>query len=115
MANIAGVNLPANKQSLFALRYIFGIGPARAKEILDALKIDGTIRMKDLNEDQLAAIRGYIDENFVVESDLAHEVKSRIRAQISLRSLRGIRHQAHLPVRGQNTHGNANTRKKGRA
>ena len=115
MANIAGVDLPHTKQIAFALRYIFGIGPMRANKICSDLGILLTKRAKDLSEEELSNIRAYIDKNYVVESDLKHKVSDDIRAKISIRSYQGLRHAAHLPVRGQRTHDNAKTRKKGRA
>lgn len=115
MSNIAGVNLPVNKQILFALRYIYGIGLSRARVICESLKLDPTRRVHTLTEEELAKIRSFIDKEYKVENDLKHEVASNIKNLIAVRCYRGLRHQAHLPVRGQRTHDNAKTRKKGRA
>lgn len=115
MSNIAGVALPANKQIVFALRHIYGIGVPRAIYICDALKIEKTKRVNALSEEELAQIRAFIDKQYKVENDLKHEVAGNIKNLIAIRCYRGLRHQAHLPVRGQRTHDNAKTRKKGRA
>lgn len=115
MSNIAGVNLPANKQVVFALRYIYGIGLSRAEHICSSLGIERTKRVNTLSEEELAKIRAFIDKEYKVEGDLKHEVATNIKNLVAVRCYRGLRHQAHLPVRGQRTHDNAKTRKKGRA
>ena len=115
MSNVAGVNLPNNKQIAYALRYIVGIGMTRALHICESVEIEKTKRVHELSEEELAKIRNFIDKNYKVESDLKHEVNTNIKNLIAIRSYRGLRHQAHLPVRGQRTHDNAKTRKKGRA
>jgi len=115
MSNVAGVNLPNNKAIAYALPYIFGIGINRAKHICAVLSIDPVKRVHSLSEEELAKIRSFIDKEYKVESDLKHEINTNIKNMIAVRSYKGIRHQAHLPVRGQRTHDNAKTRKKGRA
>lgn len=115
MSNIAGVNLPIKKQILYALPYIYGIGLTRAKIICQELNIEITRKVSDLNEEELAKIRSFIDKHYKVEGDLKHEVTTNIRNMISIRCYKGLRHQAHLPVRGQRTHDNAKTRKRGKA
>ena len=115
MSNIAGVNLPMNKQIVYALCYIYGVGVSRAIHICDSLKIEKTKRVNALSEEELAKIRSFIDANYKVEQDLKHDVTTNIKNLIAIRCYRGLRHQAHLPVRGQRTHDNAKTRKKGRA
>ncbi len=115
MSNIAGVNLPVNKQVVFALKYIYGIGLSRAEHICTSLGIERTKRVNTLTEEELAKIRAFIDKEYKVENDLKHEVATNIKNLVAVRCYRGLRHQAHLPVRGQRTHDNAKTRKKGRA
>lgn len=115
MSNIAGVNLPVNKQIVYALRYIFGIGLARAIHICDSLNIEKTKRVNALSEEELAKIRSFIDKEYKVEHDLKLDISNNIKNMIAIRCYKGLRHQAHLPVRGQRTHDNAKTRKKGRA
>lgn len=111
MARIAGVDLPRNKRIDIALTYIFGIGRAKASEIVEAAKIDPAKKSDDLTEQDIAAIRDYIDKNMLVEGDLRREVSMNIRRLMDIASYRGIRHRKGLPVRGQHTHNNARTRK----
>ncbi|MDX1949735.1 MAG: 30S ribosomal protein S13 [Rickettsiales bacterium] len=111
MARIAGVNLPTNKRLEISLRYLFGVGPTRATEICKVTKISPDKRVKDLTEQEIIAIREYIDANFVVEGDLRREVSSNIKRLVDMACYRGVRHRKRLPVRGQRTHTNARTRK----
>ncbi len=111
MARIAGIDLPRNKRVDIALTYIFGIGRAKASEIVAATSIDPGKKSDDLSEQDIAAIRDYIDKNMLVEGDLRREVSMNIRRLMDIASYRGIRHRKGLPVRGQHTHNNARTRK----
>jgi small subunit ribosomal protein S13 len=111
VARIAGVDLPRNKRIDVALTYIYGIGNTRAKEILTSLDIDPSKKSDDLTEQEIAGIRDYIDKNLTVEGDLRREVTMNIRRLMDIASYRGLRHRKGLPVRGQNTHNNARTRK----
>ena len=111
MARIAGVNVPTNKRLEISLTYIYGIGPKYAKDICNTVKIDGSKRVNDLNEDEIIKIREFIDKNFLVEGDLRREVSVRIKRLTDLGCYRGLRHRKKLPVRGQRTHTNARTRK----
>lgn len=111
MARIAGIDLPRNKRVDIALTYIFGIGRAKASEIVAAAGIDPAKKSDDLSEHDIAAIRDYIDKNMLVEGDLRREVSMNIRRLMDIASYRGIRHRKGLPVRGQHTHNNARTRK----
>jgi small subunit ribosomal protein S13 len=111
MARIVGVDLPRDKRLEVALTYIYGIGRTRAKEMLIATGISPDLRTKDLNEDQIIALRDYIEANFRVEGDLRREVSADIRRKVEIGSYQGIRHRRGLPVRGQRTHTNARTRK----
>ena len=111
MARIAGVNVPTNKRLIIALTYIFGIGSKYSKDICEKVKIDGSKRVNNLNEDEVIKIREFIDKNFLVEGDLRREVSVRIKRLTDLGCYRGLRHRKKLPVRGQRTHTNARTRK----
>ena len=111
MARIEGVDLPRNKRVEVGLTYLYGIGPTRAKEILVQTKVNPDIRVKDLSESDVAAIREYIGKNFTVEGDLRREVQMSIKRLIEIGSYRGLRHRRNLPVHGQRTKTNARTRK----
>jgi len=111
LARIAGVDLPRNKRIDIALTYIFGIGRAKASEIVGAVNIDPAKKRDDLTEQDIAAIRDFLDKNMIVEGDLRRDVSMNIRRLMDIASYRGIRHRKGLPVRGQHTHNNARTRK----
>ena len=111
MARISGVDLPREKRLEVALTYVYGIGKTRASKILEATGISGDTRVKDLDEQQLVAMRDFIDANYAVEGDLRREVAADIRRKIEIGSYQGRRHRAGLPVRGQRTRTNARTRK----
>ena len=111
MARIAGVDLPRDKRIEVGITYIYGIGDATAKRILEATGINPDTRVKDLTEDEAGAIRKIIDAEYVVEGDLRREVSLNIKRLMEIGSYRGIRHRRGLPVRGQKTKTNARTRK----
>jgi len=111
MARLAGVDIPREKRVEIALTYIYGIGRTRSVAILDETKIDKNIRVKDLSDDQLVALRDYIEANYRVEGDLRREVAADIRRKVEIGSYEGLRHRKGLPVRGQRTKTNARTRK----
>ena len=111
MARIEGVDLPRNKRIDISLTYIYGIGRATAKLILDEAKVEHQIRTHDLSEVEVAAIREVIQRKYKVEGDLRKEVSMNIKRLIDVNAYRGIRHKRGLPVRGQRTHTNARTRK----
>ena len=111
MARLAGVDIPRDKRVVIALTYIYGVGRTRSNEILAATEIDENIRVKDLSDDQLIALRDYIEGNFKVEGDLRREVAADIRRKVEIGSYEGLRHRRGLPVRGQRTKTNARTRK----
>jgi small subunit ribosomal protein S13 len=111
MARIAGVDLPRNKRVEIALTYIYGIGRASARRILDKSGIGLAIRTDDLSDDQVQAIRTVIEADFQVEGDLRRDVQMNIKRLMDLGCYRGLRHRRGLPVRGQRTHTNARTRK----
>ena len=111
MARIAGVDLPREKRVEIGLTYIYGIGLTTSKEILAATNVDPNTRVKDLAEDQVAAIRDYIENHVVVEGDLRRQVFLDIKRLKDIGCYRGVRHRKGLPVRGQSTKQNARTRK----
>ena len=111
MARIAGVDLPRDKRVDIALRYIYGIGPTRAFQVIQGAGVDGGTRVRDLSEDEVVAIRTFIDRNFKVEGDLRRDTAQDIKRKIEIGSYQGIRHRRSLPVHGQRTHTNARTRK----
>ena len=111
MARLVGVDLPREKRLEVALTYIFGMGLTRSKETLKATGISGDIRVKDLQEPELAKLREYIEANYKIEGDLRREIAGDIRRKVEIQSYQGIRHRKGLPVRGQRTHTNARTRK----
>lgn len=111
MARIAGVDIPRDKRVEIALTYIYGIGRTTSQKILEATQIDRNVRVKDLDESQLARLREYIDRNYQVEGDLRREVNMNIKRLMEIGCYRGLRHRRNLPVRGQRTHTNARTRK----
>ncbi len=111
MARIAGVNIPTNKRVEIALRYIHGIGPARAREICKIVAIPEERRVNELSDAEVIRIRETIDQEFIVEGDLRREVAMNIKRLMDLGCYRGLRHRRGLPVRGQRTHTNARTRK----
>lgn len=111
MARIAGVDLPRDKKVEIALTYIFGIGRKISQEILSKTGVDGSIRVKNLSEQDAVKLREEIEKHYKVEGDLRREISSNIRRLIEISCYRGIRHRRGLPVRGQRTKTNARTRK----
>lgn len=111
MARIAGVDLPREKRVEIGLTYIYGIGLPTSKAILKEAGINPDIRVKDLSEDEVGAIRKIIDSEYLVEGDLRREVSMNIKRLMEIGCYRGIRHRRNLPCRGQNTKNNSRTRK----
>ncbi len=111
MARLAGVDIPRDKRVVIALTYIYGIGRTRSHEILAATGISHDIRVKDLSDDQLVALRDHIEGTYKVEGDLRREVAADIRRKVEIGSYQGLRHRRGLPVHGQRTKTNARTRK----
>ncbi len=111
MARIAGVNIPTAKPVWISLRYIFGVGPKRARDICNALKIPDSKRVSQLSDAEVLKIREFIDQNYKVEGDLRRDIAMNIKRLMDLGCYRGLRHRKGLPVRGQRTHTNARTRK----
>ena len=111
MARIAGIDLPRDKRIEIGLTYIFGIGRKSAKDILEKAGINPDIRVKDLTDDQEAALRDVIDKDYTIEGDLRREVALNIKRLTEIGCYRGTRHRRGLPVRGQRSKTNARTRK----
>ena len=111
MARIEGVDLPRNKRIEVALTYIFGIGPTRASQTIKESRVNPDIRVKDLTETEVGALRDYISKNFKVEGDLRREVQMNIKRLIEIGCYRGMRHRRNLPAHGQRTRTNARTAK----
>jgi len=111
MARLVGVDLPREKRVEIALTYIYGVGRTRATETLTATGISPDVRVKDLNDAQLVALRDYLEGNFKLEGDLRREVAADIRRKVEIGCYQGLRHRRGLPVHGQRTKTNARTRK----
>ncbi|MCL1870433.1 MAG: 30S ribosomal protein S13 [Promicromonosporaceae bacterium] len=111
MARLIGVDLPREKRVEIALTYIYGVGRTRASETLVATGISPDVRVKDLDDAQLVALRDYLEGNYKLEGDLRREVAADIRRKVEIGTYQGLRHRRGLPVRGQRTKTNARTRK----
>jgi small subunit ribosomal protein S13 len=111
MARIAGVNLPREKRVEIGLTYIFGIGRSTSQSVLSSLEIDRDTKVRDLTEDEVSKLRGYIDQNLMVEGDLRRERSQNVKRRMEIGCYRGLRHRRGLPVHGQRTKTNARTRK----
>lgn len=110
MARIAGVNIPNEKRIEAALPYIYGIGWALSKHILDQVKIDPSKRTKDLSEEELNKLRDFIEKTYKIEGQLRQQILLNIKRLKEIGAYRGIRHIRGLPVRGQRTRTNSRTR-----
>ncbi len=115
MPRILGVDIPKDKKVKISLRYLYGIGPTNAMEVLTATNIDPEKRARDLSDDEIARIVSYIQSHYKIEGELRREISSGIRRLIEIGCYRGLRHKRGLPVRGQRTRCNARTRKGPRA
>jgi len=111
MARIAGVDIPNDKQVAISLTYIYGIGRTQAQKILAQTKVDPTVRVRDLTDEDINRIREVIDKGHIVEGDLRREVRQNIQRLVEINCYRGIRHRRGLPVRGQRTRTNARTKR----
>ena len=111
MARVSGVDIPREKRVEVALTYVFGIGRTLSQETLAATGVDPNTRVRDLTEEQLVAIREYVDNNIKTEGDLRREIQADIRRKVEIGCYQGLRHRRGLPVRGQRTSTNARTRK----
>jgi small subunit ribosomal protein S13 len=111
MARLVGVDLPREKRLEVALTYIYGVGRTRAQQTLAATGISPDLRVRDLGDAELVALRDYLEGNFKLEGDLRREVAADIRRKVEIGTYQGLRHRRGLPVRGQRTKTNARTRK----
>ena len=111
MPRIAGVDVPADKRIEYSLRYVYGVGPRIAVDVLKEAQIEVGVKANDLTEEQVARINTILDRNYQVEGQLRRTVQSNIARLKDIRCYRGLRHRAHLPARGQRTRTNARTRK----
>jgi len=111
MARIAGVDIPRDKPVAISLRYIYGIGPTNARQVLAAARVPENKRVRDLTEEEINRIREVIDKQYVVEGDLRREVRQNIQRLIDIQCYRGLRHRRNLPVHGQRTRTNARTKR----
>ncbi|MFB7461467.1 30S ribosomal protein S13 [Streptomyces sp. NPDC088337] len=111
MARVSGVDIPREKRVEVALTYVFGIGRTLSQQTLAATDIDPNTRVRDLSEEQLVAIREFVDNNIKTEGDLRREIQADIRRKVEIGCYQGLRHRRGLPVRGQRTSTNARTRK----
>ncbi len=111
MARIAGVDIPRDKQVVFALPYIYGLGRPTSQKICDQTGIDRATMVRDLTDEEVVRLRGVVEGDYVVEGDLRREVRQNVQRLIEINSYRGQRHRRGLPVRGQRTKTNARTRR----
>jgi small subunit ribosomal protein S13 len=111
MARIAGIDIPRDKRVEIALTYIYGIGRTTSQQILEATGVDPNRRVRDMDVNEIATLRDYIERNYRVEGDLRREVSMNIKRLIEIGSYRGLRHRRNLPARGQRTRTNARTRR----
>src|SRR4051812_10244328 len=111
MARVSGVDIPREKRVEVALTYVFGIGRALSQATLAATGVDPNTPVRDLSEEELVAIREYVDNNIKTEGDLRREIQADIRRKVEIGCYQGLRHRRGLPVRGQRTSTNARTRK----
>jgi small subunit ribosomal protein S13 len=111
MARIAGIDIPRDKRLVVSLTYIYGIGDSMAAVVCEQTGIDPDRRVRDLTDDDVSAIRSWIEQSLKVEGDLRRDVQQDIKRKMEIGSYQGIRHRRGLPVRGQRTHTNARTRK----
>lgn len=111
MPRIIGIDIPGNKRIEYSLRYIYGIGPAKALEIIEKLNIDRNIKAQDLTSEQIGAINSMLQNDMVVEGELRRVIAADIRRLQQINSYRGMRHRRNLPCHGQRTKTNARTRK----
>ncbi len=111
MARISGVDIPNEKRIEISLRYIYGIGPTRAHQLLEATRVAPGTRTRDLTDEELLRVRDYIEKNFLVEGDLRREVRQNIQRLVEINCYRGQRHRRNLPAHGQRTRTNARQRR----
>lgn len=111
MPRLLGIDIPGDKRAEISLRYLYGVGPAMARQLCDRAKVNPDARARDLSDDDLARIANILDNDFIVEGQLRRAVQQHIQRLKDIGSYRGLRHRKSLPVRGQRTRTNARTRK----
>ncbi len=111
MPRIIGIDIPNKKRLEISLRYIYGVGPALARELIEKLKLDPSMQAGNLTEENISQLNALLQSEYVVEGDLRRQVQNDIKRLVSIHSYRGLRHRQGLPVRGQRTRTNARTRK----
>ena len=111
MARVIGIDIPDNKRLEVSLRYIYGVGPAIARQVCDKLGLDRNMKAQRLTEDEIAKINAMLQTEYLVEGDLRRQIQNNIKRLVSIYCFRGSRHRLGLPVRGQRTRTNARTRK----
>ncbi len=111
MPRVIGIDIPGNKRLVISLTYIYGIGPAKASEVIQKLGLDPSMRAHNLSDEDVSKLNAILTSEYVVEGDLRRQVQNNIKRLISINSYRGMRHRSGLPTRGQRTRCNARTRK----
>jgi small subunit ribosomal protein S13 len=111
MVRVLGVDIPDKKRIDVSLRYLYGIGPTLARQIIDRLKLNPSTRANQLTADEIARINALLQAEYTIEGDLRRQVQNNIKRLIGIHCYRGLRHRLGLPVRGQRTRTNARTRK----
>ncbi|WP_316359104.1 30S ribosomal protein S13 [Candidatus Neptunichlamydia sp. REUL1] len=111
MPRVIGIDIPGNKRLVISLTYIYGIGPAKAEEVIQKLGLDPSMRAHNLSDEDVSKLNAILTSEYVVEGDLRRQVQNNIKRLISINSYRGMRHRSGLPTRGQRTRCNARTRK----
>ncbi len=111
MPRVIGIDIPGNKRLVISLTYIYGIGPAKAAEVIQKLGLDLSMRAHNLSDEDVSKLNAILTSEYVVEGDLRRQVQNNIKRLISINSYRGMRHRSGLPTRGQRTRCNARTRK----
>jgi small subunit ribosomal protein S13 len=111
MARISGVDIPREKRLEISLTYIYGIGRTTAQLVCDQTDMSRDTRVRDLTEEEVSRLRGFIDQNLKVEGDLRREISQNIKRKMEIGNYEGLRHRRGLPVHGQRTRTNARTRK----
>jgi small subunit ribosomal protein S13 len=111
MPRVIGIDIPENKRLEVSLTYIYGIGPAKSKEVLQKANLDPDMKARELSQSDIATLNGILQSEYTVEGELRREVQNNIKRLIAIHCWRGLRHRTGLPVRGQRTRTNARTRK----
>ena len=111
MPRVIGIDIPDRKRLVISLTYVYGVGRAKAQEVIEKLSLNPDMRAQELSQDDIARLNAVLQSDYIVEGDLRRQVKNNIQRLINIHSYRGLRHRSGLPVRGQGTQKNARTRK----